>query len=165
MERSPARPQFHRCRHLCGWGIKRLGNTAGAGTGIALGDRRAIRLGSFRFPNLRCLPDVESDVGRVHSRPKTMAKWHLLVIDNSDLAGCSSNRFRAPLTNVWRKIAITLICLPRGDLSEMAFHEKAGRRQVDFDLPFLKSPFPSWRRVCRAARSGQGRVLCGVANP
>ncbi len=27
----------------------------------------------------------------------------------------------------------------------MAFHEKAGPRQVDFDLPFLKFPFPSWR--------------------
>jgi hypothetical protein len=32
-----------------------------------------------------------------------------------------------------------------GDLSEMAFHEKGGPRQVDFDLPFLKFPFPSWR--------------------
>jgi hypothetical protein len=27
----------------------------------------------------------------------------------------------------------------------MAFHEKAGPGQVDFDLPFLKFPFPSWR--------------------
>src|SRR5580693_6793202 len=49
----------------------------------------------------------------------------------------------------------------------MAFHEKAGPRQVDFDLPFdlpfLKFPFPSWRRVFRAARSSQGRVLCGVS--
>ena len=27
----------------------------------------------------------------------------------------------------------------------MAFHEKAGPRQVDFDLSFLKLPFPSWR--------------------
>ena len=27
----------------------------------------------------------------------------------------------------------------------MAFHEKAGPRQVDFDLSFLKFPFPSWR--------------------
>ena len=27
----------------------------------------------------------------------------------------------------------------------MAFHEKAGPRQVDFALPFLKFPFPSWR--------------------
>ena len=27
----------------------------------------------------------------------------------------------------------------------MAFHEKAGPRQVDFDLPFLGFPFPSWR--------------------
>jgi hypothetical protein len=26
-----------------------------------------------------------------------------------------------------------------------AFHEKAGPGQVDFDLPFLKFPFPSWR--------------------
>jgi hypothetical protein len=25
----------------------------------------------------------------------------------------------------------------------MAFHEKAGPCQVDFDLPFLKSPFPA----------------------
>jgi hypothetical protein len=32
-----------------------------------------------------------------------------------------------------------------GVLSVMAFHENAGPRQVDFDLPFLKSPFPSWR--------------------
>ena len=47
----------------------------------------------------------------------------------------------------------------------IAFHEKAGLCQVDFDLPFLKPPFLSWRRVFRAARSGQGRVLCGVANP
>jgi hypothetical protein len=47
----------------------------------------------------------------------------------------------------------------------MAFHEKAGPRQVDFDLSFLKSSFPSWRRVFRAARSGQGRVLCGVSEP
>ena len=28
-------------------------------------------------------------------------------------------------------------------LSVMAFHEKAGPGQVDFDLPFLKFPFPS----------------------
>jgi len=28
----------------------------------------------------------------------------------------------------------------------MAFHEKAGRRQVRFFLSFLESPFPSWRR-------------------
>jgi hypothetical protein len=27
-------------------------------------------------------------------------------------------------------------------MSEMAFHEKAGPCQVDFDLPFLKPPFP-----------------------
>ena len=27
----------------------------------------------------------------------------------------------------------------------MAFHEKAGPRQVDFALSFLKFPFPSWR--------------------
>jgi hypothetical protein len=38
--------------------------------------------------------------------------------------------------------AITLI---EGFLSEMAFHEKAGPGQVDFALPFLKFPFPSWR--------------------
>jgi hypothetical protein len=30
-------------------------------------------------------------------------------------------------------------------MSAMAFHEKAGPGQVDFDLPFLKFPFPSWR--------------------
>ena len=60
------------------------------------------------------------------------------------------------------KISITLKTL---SMSEMAFHENAGPGQVDFDLSFLKSPFPSWRRVFRAARSGQGRVLCGVANP
>jgi hypothetical protein len=34
-------------------------------------------------------------------------------------------------------------------MSEMAFHENAGPGQVDFDLSFLKSPFPSWRRVFR----------------
>jgi ABC-type Fe3+ transport system permease subunit len=49
--------------------------------------------------------------------------------------------------------------------SHLAFHEKAGPCQADFDLLFLNSPFPSWRRVCRAARSGQGRVLGGAANP
>src|SRR5271170_3114038 len=27
----------------------------------------------------------------------------------------------------------------------MAFHEKAGPGQVDFGLPFLNFPFPSWR--------------------
>jgi hypothetical protein len=27
----------------------------------------------------------------------------------------------------------------------MAFHEKAGPGQVDFDVPFLKFPFLSWR--------------------
>src|SRR5271170_3665860 len=27
----------------------------------------------------------------------------------------------------------------------MAFHEKTGPGQVDFDLPFLTFPFPSWR--------------------
>ena len=77
-----------------------MGNTTGAGTGIAFGNRRTIRLGTFRFPNLRCLPDVESDVGRVHSSPKTMAKWHLPVNDNSDLAGRSGSRFHAPLTMI-----------------------------------------------------------------
>jgi hypothetical protein len=30
-------------------------------------------------------------------------------------------------------------------MSVMAFHEKAGPGQVDFALPFLKFPFPSWR--------------------
>ena len=45
----------------------------------------------------------------------------------------------------WRNIAITLIDPEKGVLSEMAFHEKAGPRQVDFDLSFLKFPFPSWR--------------------
>jgi hypothetical protein len=40
-----------------------------------------------------------------------------------------------------------------------AFHEKAGPRQVDFDLPF---PGISLSFLYRAARSGQGRVLCGV---
>src|SRR5271170_6553869 len=30
-------------------------------------------------------------------------------------------------------------------MSAMAFHEKAGPCQVDFALPFLKFPFPSWR--------------------
>jgi hypothetical protein len=50
-------------------------------------------------------------------------------------------------------------------VSAMTFHENAGLSQVDFDWPFLKFPFPSWRRVCRAARSSQGRVLCGVSEP
>ena len=40
------------------------------------------------------------------------------------------------------KISITLKTL---SMSEMAFHENAGPGQVDFDLSFLKSPFPSWR--------------------
>ena len=40
------------------------------------------------------------------------------------------------------KISITL---KTPSVSEIAFHENAGPRQVDFDLPFLKSPFPSWR--------------------
>jgi len=38
----------------------------------------------------------------------------------------------------WRKIAISLIETQPGILSVMAFHEKAGLRQVDFDLSFLK---------------------------
>jgi hypothetical protein len=42
-------------------------------------------------------------------------------------------------------------------MSAIAFHEKAGRRQVDFDLPFLKFPFPSWRRV--AVCEEKGRTL------
>jgi hypothetical protein len=99
MDRSPARPQFHRCCRLCGCGFKRLGNTTGAGTRIAFGDWRAIRLGAFRFPNLGCLLYVGSDVGRVHRRPKTVAKWHLFAIHNSDLVNCSGNRFRSPLTH------------------------------------------------------------------
>jgi len=99
MDRSPARPQFHRCCRLCGCGFKRLGNTTGAGTRIAFGDWRAIRLGAFRFPNLGCLLYVGSDVGRVHRRPKTVAKWHLFAIHNSYLVNCSGNRFRSPLTH------------------------------------------------------------------
>jgi hypothetical protein len=83
-----------------------LGNTTGAGARIAFGDRRAIHLGTFRFPSLCCLPCVEFDVGSVHPRPKTMAKRNLLAIDNSDLAGRSGNRFRAPLTMIGEKIAI-----------------------------------------------------------
>jgi hypothetical protein len=58
------------------------------------------------FPSLCCLPCVEFDVGSVHPRPKTMAKRNLLAIDNSDLAGRSGNRFRAPLTMIGEKIAI-----------------------------------------------------------
>lgn len=54
--------------------------------------------GRFQFFQSVQLPYVESDVGRVHPRPKTTAKRHLLAIDNSDLAGRSGNRFRAPLT-------------------------------------------------------------------
>ena len=45
----------------------------------------------------------------------------------------------------WRNIPISLIDPEKGVLSEMAFHEKAGPRQVDFDLSFLKFHFPSWR--------------------
>jgi hypothetical protein len=100
MERSPARSQFHRCCRLCGCGFKWLGNTTGASARIAFGDRRAIRLGTFRFSSLCCLPCVESDVGRVHPRPKTLAKRNVLAIDNSDLAGRSGARFRAPLTMI-----------------------------------------------------------------
>ena len=47
----------------------------------------------------------------------------------------------------------------------MAFHENAGPRQVDFDLPFLKSSLSFMAEVFRAARSSQGRVLCGVSEP
>jgi len=103
MERNPARPQFHRCCRLCGRGFKWLRNTTGAGARIAFGDRRAIRLGTFRFPSLCCLPCVESDVWRVHPRPKTMAQRNLLAIVNSDLAGRSGARFRAPLTMIGEK--------------------------------------------------------------
>ncbi len=47
-------------------------------------------------------------------------------------------------THRWRNIPISLIDpLQPGVLNVMAFHENAGPRQVDFDLPFLKSPFPS----------------------
>ena len=49
--------------------------------------------------------------------------------------------------------------------SAMAFHENAGPRQVDFDLPFLKSSLSFMAEVFRAARSSQGRVLCGVSEP
>jgi hypothetical protein len=46
----------------------------------------------------------------------------------------------------WRNIAITLND-PQGQFLKrvMAFHEKAGPGQVDFDLPFLKFAFPSWQ--------------------
>ena len=47
----------------------------------------------------------------------------------------------------------------------MSFHENAGPRQVDFDLPFLKSSLSFMAEVFRAARSRQGRVLCGVSEP
>ena len=50
-------------------------------------------------------------------------------------------------------------------LSVTAFHENAGPRQVDFDLPFLKSSLSFMAEVFRAARSSQGRVLCGVSEP
>jgi hypothetical protein len=103
MEHSPAHPQFHRFCHLCSYGVKSLGDTAGAGTWIAFDNRGAIRLGPFRFSNLCCLPDVESDVGHVYPGPQTMAKRHLLATDNSDLAGRSDNRLRAPLTMVGEK--------------------------------------------------------------
>jgi hypothetical protein len=77
-----------------------LGDTTGEGAWTAFGDRRAIRLGAFRFASLCCLPCVESDVGCVRPRPKTMAQRNLLAIVNSDLAGRSGNRFRAPLTMI-----------------------------------------------------------------
>jgi hypothetical protein len=50
-------------------------------------------------------------------------------------------------------------------VSVNAFHENAGLCQVDFDLPVLKSTFLPSGGVCRAARSRQGRVLCGGSEP
>ena len=52
--------------------------------------------------------------------------------------GTGTARF-PPDPHIGFLLAISLIALPTpGVLSVMAFHEKAGRSQVDFDLPFLK---------------------------
>jgi hypothetical protein len=91
MERNAARPEFRRRCRLCGQGFKGLGNTTGAGAGNP-GDRRTICLGDFRFPSLCRLPCFESDVGRVHTCPKTLAKRNLLAVYNSDLASRTGNR-------------------------------------------------------------------------
>ena len=50
-------------------------------------------------------------------------------------------------------------------MSAMAFHENAGPRQVDLICLSRNLPFLHDGRVFRAARSGQGRVLCGVSEP
>jgi len=100
MGHAPTCGQFHWCSHLCGCGFPGVGNTTRAGSGIARCDRRAVRLDGLRAPSLCCFFCVESELGSVHPRPETMANWHPLAIDNSDLADCSGNRFRTPLTMI-----------------------------------------------------------------
>jgi hypothetical protein len=65
----------------------------------------------------------------------------------------------------WRNIPITLTT---GVLNEIAFHENAGLRQVDFDLPFLKPTFlpsggvmPSGPERSRARSVRRQRTLDG----
>ena len=70
------------------------------------------------------------------------------VVNLSLLGPSRQNPFLARGFGSCCNIAITLSDPPRQFSKRLiAFHEKAGPRQVDFDLPFLKSPFPSWRRV------------------
>ena len=39
-------------------------------------------------------------MGGAHHHPPTMAKWHFVANDDSDLGCCSGNRFRTPLTTI-----------------------------------------------------------------
>jgi hypothetical protein len=105
MEHSPARVQFRRCYHLRRCGLTRLGNTTRTGGWNSFRDGRTLYMGALRFSNLCRLSCFEFDVGRIHPRPKGMAKWHVVAIDNSDVAGCGGNRFRAPLTRTATKVA------------------------------------------------------------
>jgi hypothetical protein len=70
--------------------------------------------------------------------------------------GFHPNPHRHILMPILPATEVTVVQGP-GSMSAIAFHEKAGRRQVDFDLPFLKFPFPSWRRV--AVCEEKGRTL------
>jgi hypothetical protein len=47
--------------------------------------------------------------GVFHPRSEAMASWGLVVVDNSDLAGCNGNRFRAPLTVSIDKLKLPLL--------------------------------------------------------
>lgn len=102
MGRRAALIQSHRRDHLRMGGFARLGLATRAR--FAFCHRRAIYLGTFHFPNLCCLLRIESDLGSLHPRSEAMANWHFLAVDNSDLARCSGNRFRASLIKVGEQI-------------------------------------------------------------